>query len=113
MKCLIIVVIFSFFLINCNAQKNPERIGRTSVSIFNNSNSMLTILLGDPSVKMDTFKLKENQVWSSPTYKNDPKINIQTQNHTVAYQLRLGKSYMIFWNKPKKYWDIMEIKNRE
>lgn len=35
---------------------------------------------------------------------------MQTQNHIVTYQLRLGNYYMIFWNEAKKYWDLKKTK---
>jgi len=112
MKKLLSTVILSIFLITCKAQAVGERITKTLVTIYNNSNTRLSVLLGDPSVRMDTFKLKENEVWYSPTYANDPVIKVQTQHHVTTYQLRLGNSYMIFWNTKKKYWDIKKTQNR-
>jgi hypothetical protein len=59
---------------------------------------------------LDTFELKANEVWYSPAYTVDPIIKIQTQNIIKTYQLRLGKNYMIYWNKRKKFWDINKTK---
>ncbi len=113
MKRILNVVILFFLVIPCNAQQAGERITSTLVIIYNNSNSKISILLGPPAGKMDTFNLKGNEVWYSPSYTKDPVIKIKTQSHVVNYQLRIGNSYMIFWNKKKKYWDITKTKNRK
>ena len=111
MKKLLSLAIFFFLAGSCHAQKAGERITSTLVILYNNSNTQLSILLGE--VKMDTFKLRENEVWYSPTYKSNPIIKIQTKGHLVVYKLKLGMSYMIFWDGRKKYWDLIKIESRE
>lgn len=103
-------VILLFY--SCDAQQAGERFTKTSVVIFNNTNNKTTILLGS-TTKLDTFKLKENEVWFSPSFTFNPTFKLQTKNHTVAYQLRLDNYYMIFWNNKKKYWDLKKTKKRQ
>ena len=74
---------------------------------------MISLLLGEDSLRLDTFKIKGNDVWFSPGYRKDPIIFIQTQAHVSKYQLRLGNYYMIFWNGKKKYWDINKTQKRQ
>ncbi len=113
MKKTLSIIVFFLLIISCNAQQIGERITSTLVIIYNNSNSKISILLGFPPERMDTFNLKAHDVWYSPTYSKDPVIKIKTQAHVVTNQLRIGNSYMIFWNTKKKYWDIIKTKNRK
>lgn len=110
MKNLINTGLFLLICNACLAQQVGTRIVETTVSLFNNSNNKLAILLGEPSSNMDTFELKANEVWYSPTYTINPIIKIQTRNIIKTYQLRLGKNYMIYWNKRKNVWDISKTK---
>jgi hypothetical protein len=112
MKHLLSVLIFSFLVFCSSAQTVGERITMPSVVIYNNSNTKKSILLGETPLKMDTFKIKKNEVWFSPVYQNDPTIKIQTQSHITTYQLKLGNYYMIYWNGNKKYWDIKKTVKR-
>ena len=113
MKHLLSILIGILFLINCNSQQIGDRVTKTSVVIYNNSNYKISILLGVSTLKMDTFKLKEKEVWLSPVYNRDPTIKLQTQNKVIAYQLKLDNNYMIFWNDKKKYWDIQKTKKKQ
>jgi len=113
MKKLLSALTISFLFISCAAQYQiADRITKTSVVIYNNTNNELNILLGSKT-KLDTFKLEKNDVWLSQPYNFNPIFKIQTQNHIVTYQLRLGKYYMIFWNVKKKYWDLKKTKKRQ
>ena len=100
------------FLISCKAQQTGLRITSTIVSIYNKSNKETMILLGPIPTRPDTFTLKANEVWHSPGYTRDPIIHIKSQNVTIEYQLKLGNSYMIYWRKEQKFWDLEKIKNR-
>lgn len=117
MKYLLSIVIFFILLVSCRTQAHSQQLGErlmsTAVGIYNSSNNKITILLGESSVKMDTFQVKENELWYSPSYNKNPIINIQTQNHLTTYQLKLGNYYMIFWNENKKYWDVKKTKKRQ
>jgi hypothetical protein len=115
MKYLLSSAFLSFIFISCLSQSKalPNRITQTSVVIYNDSNNRLTVLLGDPSTKMDTIILMENDVWTSPPLSFDPIIKIQTKKHIGEYQLSLGKYYMIYWNDKKKYWDIIKTNKRD
>ncbi len=106
MKSLLNTMIFTLLLNSCAAQTLGERVLQTSVVIYNNTNQKMSIVLGESANKMDTFRLKATEVWLSPSYKNNPTVKIQTKNHVVNYQLKLGNYYMIYWNNKKKYWDI-------
>lgn len=105
---LTIILVFS----SCAAQQAGERFTKTSVVIFNNTDNKTTILLGS-TTNLDTFKLKGNEVWFSPSFTFNPTFKLQTQNKTVAYQLKLGNYYMIFWNSKKNYWDIKKTKKKQ
>lgn len=94
------------------AQQAGERFTKTSVVIYNNTNNKTAILLGS-ATKLDTFRLKENDVWFSPPFSFNPIIRLQTQGHIVTYQLKRGNYYMIFWNDKKKYWDLKKTKKRQ
>jgi hypothetical protein len=113
MKYLLSIAIFVTFFASCKAQQAGARFTNTSVVIYNNSNNKMAILLGESPAKMDTFKLNRSEVWFSPIYNHNPTIKIQTQNHVITYQLRLGNYYMIFWNDKKKYWDVEKTKKRQ
>lgn len=122
MKQFLCIVLFSMLFYFCDGQNIDtisapladtvavdqvgERIMETTVSIYNASNSEISFVLGDLSTNLDTFRLKKSEVWYSPAYNFDPVLKIQTQKTIKTYQLRLGDSYMIFWNKKMKYWDL-------
>ena len=112
MKNLLSTLIICLLFFSGKAQSAGARITKTSVVIYNNSNSTKTILLGNSS-KMDTFKIKENDVWFSPIFTFNPILSLQTEHHTATYQLRLDNYYMIFWNGNKKYWDLKKTKKRQ
>ena len=113
MKQLFSISLFLFFIVSCAVQQVGERIAKTSLIIYNNSNNKKSFLLGETTLKMDTFKIKANEVWSSPVYNRHPIIKLQTQNHAVTYQLIIGKKYMVFWNVAKKSWDVKKMKKRQ
>jgi hypothetical protein len=113
MKNLLNAITFSLLFSSCAAQQVGERIMQTSVVIYNNNNQKMTIVLGEPAIKMDTFILKGGEVWISPVYKKDPTIKIQTKSHVANYQLKLGNYYMIFWNGKKKYWDLKKTSKKK
>ena len=112
MKILFNIILLCTFAASCTAQAVGQRITQNSVVIYNNSGNMISILLGEDSLRMDTFKIKGNDVWFSPEYHKDPIAFIQTQTHVGKYQLRLGNYYMIFWNDKKKYWDVQKTQKR-
>ncbi len=105
-------MLISFLVLaSCVAQKAGDKISKTSVVIYNDADNDVSFLLGETS-KMDTFNVKENDVWFSPSFSFNPIIKLQTQSHILLYELRLGNYYMIYWNADKKYWDIKKTKKR-
>ena len=93
------------------AQQGGIGITSSLVSVFNNSQSELSFLLGYPT-NLKSFKIKPQQVWYSPSFLTSPIIKIETQGITTEYQLKLGKAYMIYWNARKKLWDVKKIRER-
>lgn len=110
MKHLLSILIIFISMFSCKAQQIGERLTKTSVVIFNNSKNSTSILLGESSSQMDTFKLKGNEVWLSPAYAHNPMIKVQTGKRIISYLLKPGNYYMIFWNDKKKYWDVKKTK---
>jgi hypothetical protein len=98
--------------LNCCAQQAGLRITSQAVAITNDAKHKISILLGDTTVRLDTFSLAPKAVWHSPNYQNDPVIKVQTDSYIATYLLKRGDSFMIFWNKKRKYWDVKKIRNR-
>ena len=113
MKILFNIILSCFSIVSCTAQAIGKRITQNSVVIYNSSAKMISLLLGEASRRIDTFKIHGNEVWFSPEYNKNTVIFIQTQKHVSKYQLRLGNYYMIFWNGKKQYWDIKKTQKRE
>lgn len=110
---IILSIIVLIFFIDCDAQQVGVGISSSTVSIYNSANAKTSILLGDTTLKLDTFILKPNEVWQSPAYLKDPVIKIRSQNHVVTYLLKRGNSFMIYWNRKRKYWDVKKIRSRQ
>lgn len=113
MKYLISFIALFISFSTCNAQQAGERITKSAVVIFNNSNQDKYILLGETLAKADTFKIRKTEVWISPALKANPLIAIQTDTVVKTYQLKLGNYYMIYWNQRKKAWDIKRTIKRQ
>lgn len=105
MKNLLSILIALLLFTSCWAQQLGERLSQTSVRIYNNSGSEITVLLGKEG-RMDTLRLEGNKEFLSPPYNFNPIIQIQTQKKIVKYTLKPGNFYMIYWNEKKKYWDV-------
>jgi hypothetical protein len=103
MKKLISVIIFIFLFVCCKAQAVGGDYIKGRIVIFNNTHTNISVLLGD-SIRLDTFKLKENDNWFKFDY--NPIIKIQTNTYIVTYQLLTGNQYIVFWNTKKNIWDL-------
>ncbi|MGB5819280.1 MAG: hypothetical protein WBG90_07320 [Saonia sp.] len=114
MKLIFSTIVFCLFLSSCLAQKVDhigEELTKTTVRIYNNSESKKVILVGSIT-KLDTFEVAKNSTWLSPSYKFNPIVKIRTQDKIVTYKLKIGRFYMIYWKKNKERWDLKRIKNR-
>jgi hypothetical protein len=112
MKKLLAIIPLLFLINSCTAQDAlfmGQRVKKTTVTIYNRVNSVTTILLGS-TTRLDTFRLKSNELWISPAYGYNPIFKIKSQDTTVTYQLNISNSYLIFWNKEKRFWDLKEFK---
>lgn len=107
-----VILLFTSYAIAQEKVQAGARFTETAVAIYNNTTNKITFLLGS-NTKLDTFTLKEKEVWLSPPFTFNPIFKMTTQNHTVTYQLKLNNAYMIFWNDRKKYWDLEKTQKRQ
>ena len=109
---IVFIAVISIVSSQSFSQQLGPRITESMVSLYNNSDRETSILLGDTAVRLDTFFIKAQEVWHSPSYVRDPVIKIQTGSFVATYLLRRGNSFMIYWNGRKKYWDLKRIQKR-
>lgn len=88
-----------------------ERVIANNVIIYNNSNSEITISIGENLQKLNNYKINAQAKWISPKFEENPIIKIKSNKHIAEFILEKSITYMIFWNKTKKYWDLNKIEN--
>lgn len=95
------------------AQQAGKRISHTTVAIFNNSDKDVNIKLGLIRNDLYAYLIRSQEKWISPTFplNSRPLLIVKTNTIEKKYTLQLNKTYMIFWNNKKKYWDITKVKN--
>jgi hypothetical protein len=109
----LLVALFIFF--GCRAQQLGERLSKTSVMIYNNSNEQLKFSLAIPQQRswVYTIRPQEKSV-PGPFQANSQLIfSIGTGDTQKRYLLRLNNTYMIFWDKGAKLWDLRRLVNNQ
>lgn len=112
MKKLINLVFAAMFASAAYGQQAGARITQTTVGIYTDANKKIKVLLGESVNKLDTVTVAD-YVWYSQPYKKNPVLKIRTGNKNLTYRLKLGNIYMVYWNDPKKYWDVKKTNRRE
>lgn len=112
MKKLINLALLVMMVSVAFGQAAGERITQTTVGIYTDANKRIKVLLGETAKTLDTVEVAD-YVWYSRPYRNNPIIKIRTGSKNLTYQLKLGNIYMVFWNAPKKYWDVKRTKRKE
>lgn len=112
MKLLINFAILLLLAAQCKSQQLGTRINANAVTIFNNSSRDISFLLGERGKKMKVYEIIARDNWVSPTYSTGPVIDLRTGKVHKKYNLKLASSYMIFWDAPKKVWNVKKIKPR-
>ena len=89
-----------------------ERISKTTVGIYNDSQNDLMILIGENESFLDTIILEANELWYSFQYEENPIITIFSETKFVTYTLVLSKLYRIYWDNINKHWDVKRIRRK-
>jgi hypothetical protein len=108
MKIIISVLCLLFVSSSCLSQELGERLKSTRVTLFNNTQNTITVLLGTDSTRLKSIRIPKKVNYNSSSFATDPFIRIKTKNAAVFYKLQLGTPYIIFWNRERKLWDIQK-----
>jgi hypothetical protein len=106
--CLLALLLIS---VACKAQQLGERVTRTSVMIFNNSNEKLKFNLGVRYQQSKVYNISEYEKYVAGPFPVNSELlfTIGTDSTHKRYLLKLNNAYMIFWNNAGKYWDMRRL----
>ncbi|KAA5542518.1 hypothetical protein [Adhaeribacter rhizoryzae] len=111
-KAIVLVAVLLLITLNSFGQAVGRRISETTLGIYNNSDRTLNFELGPNKRDVKAYSISSQENWISPNYsvKSKPVFRIKTAEKTKKYSVKLNNKYMIFWNNPKKAWDLTKVK---
>lgn len=107
----LLAALFIFF--SCRAQQLGERLSKTSVMIYNNSNEQLKFSLAIPKKQSWAYTIRPQEKSVPGPFPVDSQLifSIGTGNTQKRYLVRLNNTYMIFWDKGAQLWDLRRLVN--